>query len=115
MSTTASPRPITEDEREQVERASISERENREIEAANASGNTPVVFIHGLWLLPSSWANWADYFKQAGYAPLTPDWPDDPETVQEARANPDVFAKKTLKQVADHMADVIGTLEKKPA
>ena len=36
--------------------ASISERESREIEAANASGTTPVVFIHGLWLLPSSWA-----------------------------------------------------------
>jgi hypothetical protein len=52
---------------------SISERENREIEAANASGNTPVVFIDGLWLLPSSWANWAGFFRQAGYAPLTPD------------------------------------------
>ena len=95
--------------------ASISERESREIEAANASGTTPVVFIHGLWLLPSSWANWADLFKQAGYAPLTPDWPDDPETVEEARANPDVLANKTLKQVADHTADVIGKLEKKPA
>ena len=95
--------------------ASISERENREIEAANASGNTPVVFIHGLWLLPSSWANWADFFKQAGYAPLTPDWPNDPETVEQARANPDVLAKKTLKQVADHTADVIGKLAKKPA
>jgi len=53
--------------------ASISERENREIEAANASANTPAVFIHGLWLLPSSWTNWADFFKQAGYPPLTPD------------------------------------------
>src|SRR5947199_8635462 len=95
--------------------ASISERENREIEAANASGTTPVVFVHGLWLLPSSWANWEDFFTQAGYAPLTPDWPDDPETVKEARANPDVLAKKTLKQVADHSADVIGKLEKKPA
>jgi len=60
---------------------SISERESREIEAANASGTTPVVFIHGLWLLPSSWASWADFFRQAGYVPLTPDWPDDPETV----------------------------------
>src|SRR6266498_5701910 len=95
--------------------ASISERESREIEAANASGTTPVVFIHGLWLLPSSWAKWAELFKQAGYAPLTPDWPDDPETVEEARANPDVLAKKTLKKVADHTADVIGKLEKKPA
>src|SRR3954467_4409206 len=94
--------------------ASISERENREIEAANASGNTPVVFIHGLWLLPRSWAKWADLFKQAGYAPLTPDWPGDPETVEEARANPDVFAKKTLGQVADHTTDVIKALDEKP-
>ena len=62
--------------------ASISERESREIEAANASATTPVVLIHGLWLLPSSWANWADFCKQAGYAPLMPDWPDDPETVE---------------------------------
>ena len=95
--------------------ASISERENREIEAANASGNIPVVFIHGLWLLPSSWANWADFFKQACYVPLTPDWPDDPETVEEARANPDVLAKKTLKQVADHTTEIINALDKKPA
>src|SRR3954462_7015540 len=95
--------------------ASISERENQEIKAANAAGNTPVVFIHGLWLLPSSWANWADFFKQAGYAPLTPDWPDDPATVEDARANPDVLARKTLKQVADHTAEIIKALDKKPA
>src|SRR5690349_1704376 len=95
--------------------ASISERENREIEAANASGTTPVVFIHGLWLLPSSWASWADFFRQAGYAPVTPDWPDDPETVEAARANPDVFANKTLGQIADHTEDVIRRLDEKPA
>jgi non-heme chloroperoxidase len=94
---------------------SISERESRQIEAANASGNTPVVFIHGLWLLPSSWNNWADFFGEAGYAPLTPDWPDDPETVEEARANPDVLAKKTLGQVADHTTEVIEALDSKPA
>ena len=92
---------------------SISERENREIEAANASGNTPVVLIHGLWLLPSSWANWADFFRQAGYAPLTPDWRDDPETVEAARSNPDVLGKKTLKQVADHTTQIINRLDKK--
>jgi non-heme chloroperoxidase len=119
MGTTGSAKPITQQELGKVDRAnattaSISERENREIEAANASGNTPVVFIHGLWLLPSSWANWADFFEQAGYAPLTPDWPDDPETVAEARANPDVLAKKTLKQIADHTTEIIDALDKKP-
>jgi non-heme chloroperoxidase len=93
----------------------ISERESRQIEAANAQGRTPVVFIHGLWLLPSSWDRWAEVFQDAGYAPLTPSWPDDPETVEQARANPDVFAKKTVGQVTDHVADVIGQLSRKPA
>ena len=95
--------------------SSISGREQGQIEAANASGNTPVVFIHGLWLLPSSWDNWAEFFKKAGYAPLTPDWPDDPETVEEARANPEVLAGKKLGEVADHTAEVIAGLERKPA
>src|SRR5438046_2098709 len=102
-------------DREEFGMASNSERESREIEAANASDTTPVVFIHGLWLLPNSWANWTDFFKQAGYAPLTPDWPDDPATVEEARANPGVFAKKTLKQIADHTTEIINALHKKPA
>jgi pimeloyl-ACP methyl ester carboxylesterase len=74
-----------------------------------------VVFIHGLWLLPSSWDRWAQLFEENGYAALTPSWPDDPETVAEARANPDVLAKKTIGQVADHTADIIGKLDKKPA
>jgi non-heme chloroperoxidase len=95
--------------------ASVSERENREIRAANATGNTPVVFIHGLWLLPSSWANWVDFFKHAGFAPLAPDWPDDPETVKQARANPGVLARKTLEQVAEHTTEIINALDKKPA
>jgi non-heme chloroperoxidase len=114
MSTTASTTTTTVRERANVTTTSISERENHEIEAANASGNTPVVFIHGLWVLPSSWDKWADYFKQAGYAPLTPDWPDDPATIDEARANPDVLAKKTLEQVADHTTEIIRALNRKP-
>jgi pimeloyl-ACP methyl ester carboxylesterase len=93
----------------------ITEREAQQVEQANSSGRTPVVFIHGLWLLPSSWNNWAQMFEENGYAAVTPVWPDDPETVEEARANPDVLAKKTLKQIADHTAEVIGGLDKKPA
>src|SRR5436309_5017095 len=95
--------------------ATITEHEAKEIEEANASGRTPVVFIHGLWLLPSSWDRWAEVFEEAGYTALTPGWPDDPETVEEARTHPEVFAHKTVKQVADHFDDVIGTLSRKPA
>src|SRR5512133_2555612 len=93
----------------------MTQRETQQTEQANASGRTPVVFIHGLWLLPSSWNNWTQLFEENGYAGVTPSWPDDPETIEEARANPDVFAKKTLKQVADHTAKVIDLLDKKPA
>ncbi|MCW2540184.1 MAG: alpha/beta hydrolase [Frankiales bacterium] len=87
----------------------------KQVAQANASGATPVVFIHGLWLLPSSWDRWAAVFAQAGYAPVTPGWPDDPATVEEANAHPEVFANKTIGQVADHYESVIKTLTRKPA
>jgi non-heme chloroperoxidase len=86
-----------------------------QIDTANASGKPPVVFIHGLWLLPSSWQRWADLFAAAGYAPVVPGWPDDPDTVEEANAHPEVFAKKSVGQVADHFCDLIGRLDRKPA
>src|SRR5438128_4246594 len=85
-----------------------------EIADCNATGRTPVVFIHGLWLLPSSWARWAGVFEQAGYTALTPGWPDDPDTVEEANAHPEVFADKTVGQLAEHFGDVAGRLERKP-
>jgi pimeloyl-ACP methyl ester carboxylesterase len=94
--------------------STITDHEAEQIARANATGLTPVVFIHGLWLLPSSWDRWAAVFEEAGYTTLTPGWPDDPETVAEGNANPDVFAGKTVGQVADHYADVIEKLDKKP-
>src|SRR2546429_9881575 len=93
----------------------IVEHDIQQCEQANASGKTPVVFIHGLWLLPSSWDRWATVFEEAGYAPLTRGWPDDPQTVAEANAAPQVFANKTVGQVADHYADVIGKRDREPA
>ena len=95
--------------------APLSEREAEQVEHANMSARVPVVFIHGLWLLASSWDRWAELFDQAGYAPIAPAWPDDPETVEEARARPEVLAGKGIGEVADHVAGVIGRLTMKPA
>jgi non-heme chloroperoxidase len=86
-----------------------------QVERANASGLAPVAFIHGLWLLPSSWDRWAAAFEEAGYATLTPGWPDDPATVAEANAHPEVFARKSVGQIADHLAGIIRRLDRKPA
>src|SRR5712691_13003988 len=93
----------------------VSRNTTEQVDKANASGRTPVVFVHGLWLLPSSWDRWAALFDQAGYAPVSPGWPDAPETVEEAKAHPEVFARKSVGQIADHYAEVIGELKKKPA
>jgi non-heme chloroperoxidase len=95
--------------------ATITEHETGQIARANASGRTPVIFVHGLWLLPSSWERWAARFEEAGYTALTPGWPDDPQTVEDAKAHPEVFARKTVGQVADHFEAVIGGLDRKPA
>src|SRR6478672_9719203 len=95
--------------------APLSEREAEQVEHANMSARTPVVFIHGLWLLPSSWDRWAELFDQAGYAPVTAGWPDDPDTVEEAKQHPEVFANKSVGQVADHYQALIEQLDTKPA
>ncbi|MEF2977042.1 alpha/beta hydrolase [Subtercola sp. YIM 133946] len=93
----------------------LTDHELADISAANESGLTPVVFVHGLWLLSSSWDRWRALFQEAGYATIAPAWPDDPEDVQAARAEPDVFAKKMIKGVTDHYLAAIDRLTVKPA
>ena len=95
--------------------AAITEHEAAQVARANATAATPVVFIHGLWLLPSSWEPWANLFEEAGYVAVRPGWPDDPQTVEEAKADPDVFARKSVGQVADYLDRIIHRLERKPA
>jgi pimeloyl-ACP methyl ester carboxylesterase len=94
--------------------STINEHEAAQVERANASGLTPVAFVHGLWLLPSSWERWAAMFEEAGFAAVSPGWPDDPETVEEAKAHPEVFAHKSVGQIADYVDGIIRRLDKKP-
>jgi pimeloyl-ACP methyl ester carboxylesterase len=105
VNTTPSPEP---------EDGAITDHEQEQVDRANASGRPTVVFVHGLWLLPSSWDRWATVFEEAGFATLTPGWPDDPETVEAANANPEVFAGKSVGEVADHYEAVIRRLTRTP-
>jgi non-heme chloroperoxidase len=99
----------------ETEDGTIQAWELEAVERANASGTQPVAFVHGLWLLPSSWDRWGEVFEEAGYVALAPGWPDDPETVEEANADPAVFARKSVGDVADHVASVLAKLDRKPA
>src|SRR6201987_5697737 len=99
---------------ELAEGLTITEHESEQVERANASGTTPVVFVHGLWLLPSSWDRWVTLFEDAGYVCVTPGWPDDPETVAAAREHPEVFAGKGIREIADYEEAIIRRLNRKP-
>jgi pimeloyl-ACP methyl ester carboxylesterase len=93
----------------------LTTNEQQQIDRANDEGKQPVVFVHGLWLLATSWDPWRALFEEKGYTALTPGWPDDPETVAEADDDPEVFANKRMKQVTAHYADAIRQLKRKPA
>src|SRR5262249_62137990 len=91
----------TDEEADMTNELTMTAHEAAQVERANGSSATPVVFVHGLWLLPSSWDRWVTLFEQAGYVALAPGWPDDPETVAEAKEHPEVFAGKGIGEIAD--------------
>lgn len=107
--------PIASVHRMTTHPVTITEHEAEEVRRANASDKPPVVFVHGLWLLPSSWDRWAQLFEAAGYVALTPGWPDDPPSVADANAHPETMANKTVGEVADHFDAIIRGLGRKPA
>ena len=78
------------------------------------SARTPVVFIHGLWLHATSWAPWLELFRQADYEPVAPGWPGIPDTVEDARANPDSIADHGIEAVTRHYAGIIDALPARP-
>src|SRR4029450_1277506 len=94
--------------------STITDHEAAQIDRANATKATPVVFVHGLWLLPSSWDRWVTLFEEAGYVGVTPGWPDDPDTVAQAREHPEVFAGKGITEIADYEEAIIRRLDRKP-
>jgi len=94
--------------------STVTPREAQQVAAANESGRQPVVFVHGLWLLHSSWDAWRTYFEERGYATVAVDWPGDQASFAAAHAAPDSLAGTSVADVADHVAEVIGGLDRKP-
>jgi pimeloyl-ACP methyl ester carboxylesterase len=75
---------------------------------------TPVVFIHGLWLHATSWGQWLDLYRDAGYEPIAPGWLGEPSTVAEAREHPELVADKTIDDEVAHYTEIIQSLDAKP-
>ncbi|MBN9102869.1 MAG: alpha/beta hydrolase [Pseudonocardia sp.] len=75
---------------------------------------TPAVFIHGLWLHATSWGPWLELFREAGYDPVAPGWPNEPDTVERARQEPDLVANLGIDDVTAHFAAIIAALDAPP-
>ena len=93
----------------------LTDDENDQLARANASGRTPVVFVHGLWLLAGSWDRWIGHFEDAGYGAVAPSWPNDPPTVAAAEDDPAALAGTSVGDVADHLEQFVRRLARKPA
>ncbi|HEY6746812.1 MAG TPA: alpha/beta fold hydrolase [Mycobacteriales bacterium] len=78
------------------------------------SPQTPVVFVHGLWLHSTSWGPWQELFAERGYAPIAPGWPGEADTVAATRADPSPMAGYGVAEVANHYADIIAGLPARP-
>ena len=53
-------------------------------------------------------------FQAAGYTPLAPGWPGEPDTVEEARSHPDQVAGKGIDDVVEHYSQIIRGLDAPP-
>ena len=73
-----------------------------------------LVFIHGLWLHPTSWQPWMELFDRSGYRCVAPGWPGVADTVAQSRAHPEDIADKGIDDVVEHYLELIRPLPHKP-
>ena len=85
----------------------ITRTEQADIDRANRTGRQPVVFVHGLWLLPNSWDSWRTLFEEQGFVTLAPGWPDDPATVEDARRDPSVYSRTRVSSQPRYSASMV--------
>jgi len=75
---------------------------------------TTVVLIHGLWMTPLSWELWVARYEQRGMKVLTPGYPGIEQGtagVEALRKDPSPLANLGVREVFDHLAQVIGALD----
>ncbi|MBX7058469.1 MAG: alpha/beta hydrolase [Leptospirales bacterium] len=84
--------------------------------AAGIGATRTVVFLHGLYMTPKSWAEWKKRFEAAGYKVYTPAYPlHDRDPAAMRAAHPDAqLAALTFTQTRDHLRNFLKSLPEKP-
>jgi pimeloyl-ACP methyl ester carboxylesterase len=78
-----------------------------------ATGNAPIVLIHGLWMPPHSWRGWIERYRAAGHTVHAPAWPGVSELDDELD-HTKAPAEIGVGQVVDHYAAFVQTLPEPP-
>lgn len=80
-----------------------------------ASQQPPIVFVHGLFQNPDSWAKWITFFSERGYGCHAPAYPFHEGRPADLRRsiNP-ALGRLTFGQVIDHLRRFIDTLPEPP-
>ncbi|MDN4476251.1 alpha/beta hydrolase [Demequina sp. SYSU T00192] len=89
-------------------------REREQVDAANSADGPAVVLLHELWALVDAWEPWRDRLGEHGFTTVAVEWPREPETFEEALADPDAVAGVSLADVREHAAMVVGALRERP-
>ena len=82
-----------------------------------ASSKTTVVLVHGLWMTPLAWEHWVARYEARGVTVLTPGYPgigQGEAGVKALRDNPDAVAGVGVREVMDHLTQVISELDAPP-
>ncbi len=75
-----------------------------------------IVFVHGMFVTPTCWKKWQEYFEARGYRTLAPAWPehDPPASAQRARHPNPALAKLELADLVEHYRQIVRALPEKP-
>jgi pimeloyl-ACP methyl ester carboxylesterase len=77
-------------------------------------GTNNIVLIHGLWMTPLSWENWAHHYTERGYSVYAPSWPGMERDIRALRQTPDSYAAIGIKQIVDHYEKLVLELDTAP-
>ncbi len=77
-------------------------------------GTNNVVLVHGLWMTPLSFENWANHYTERGYTVYAPSWPGMERDVRALRRDPESYADIGFKQLVDHYERLVIDLENAP-
>jgi pimeloyl-ACP methyl ester carboxylesterase len=79
--------------------------------------NNTVVLIHGLWMTPLAWEHWVERYEARGFTVLTPGYPgigQGEAGLQALRDHPEAVAGVGVREVMDHLTEVISELDSPP-